>query len=56
MTINSKMNEEATNWAKHIAQLGTLKHASSEERNGDGENIYYSCGRAATGGSVTTSW
>ena len=56
MTINSKMNEEAANWAKRMADLGTLRHSSNEERNGDGENIYYSCGMAATGGTVTTSW
>ena len=55
MTMNSRMNE-AGEWAAHMASLGRLVHASSEERNGDGENIYYGCGMSVTVGSVTTEW
>ncbi|XP_028391914.1 uncharacterized protein LOC114516587 [Dendronephthya gigantea] len=56
MKLNTEMNAQAAKWAKHMASLGTLKHAESNERNGDGENIYYSCGMAASGGSVTNEW
>ena len=56
MKLNKDMNAKATKWAKYMASLGTLKHSESKERDGNGENIYYSCGMAATGGGVTTEW
>ena len=56
MKLNQEMNAMATKWAKHMSSLGRLEHAKSEERNGDGENIYYGCGMAVTGGGVTTEW
>ena len=56
MKLNQGMNANAAKWAEHMASLGTLKHAESEERDGNGENIYYGCGMAVTGGGVTTEW
>ena len=56
MKLNQDMNAKAAKWAKYMASLGTLKHSKSSERDKDGENIYYGCGMAVTGGGVTTEW
>ena len=56
MTLNSAMSQSAAAYAQKLVQLGTLKHSSSEERDGDGENLYYSCGMEVSGASVTKSW
>lgn len=56
MKLNKQMCQMAEEWAKHMASLGTLKHAESEERNGDGENIYYGCGQLITGSDTTEKW
>ena len=58
MTLNSQMNEEAAEWAEHWASKGSLEieHSPHNKRNGDGENIYLSCGIPVSGQSVTTEW
>lgn len=43
MTLDKEMCEQAKEYAEVLAALGTLTHASPEERNGQGENLYYSC-------------
>ena len=35
----------AQSWAEHIAAQGKLSHASKDERNGHGENLYWSKSR-----------
>ena len=60
MTLNAKMCDEAEAYAKTLAKLGKLQHASSEERRGDGENLAYSCssepGAVMTAGQATANW
>jgi hypothetical protein len=56
MSLNKDMNAQAAKWAQYLTSLGKMKHADIKERNGNGENIYYSCGLAVTGGDVTTAW
>lgn len=56
MKLNKDMNAKAAEWAKYMASLGTLKHAEQDERDSNGENIYYGCGAPVTGGGVTTEW
>ena len=56
MKLNPDMSANAAKWAEHMASLGTLEHAESEERDGNGENIFYACGMAVTGGFVTRQW
>ena len=60
MTLNAKMSDEAEEYAKKLAKLGRLEHASSEERGGDGENLAYACssepGALLTTGQATANW
>lgn len=43
MTLDRAMSDQAKAYAGKLAATGTLKHASSAERNGNGENLYYAC-------------
>ena len=60
MTLNAKMSDEAEAYAKKLAKLGRLQHASSEDRRGDGENLAYACssepGAIMTAGQATANW
>ena len=44
MKINTEMSAGAVEWAEHLASTGTSVHSDRDDRNGDGENIYNSCG------------
>ena len=57
MTLNAEMSRQAAEYARKIAQLGELSHASAEERNNDGENLSMGCdsdGQTTT--EATTNW
>ena len=58
MTLNAEMSQEAAAYAEKIANLGQLKHASPEERNGDGENLSFKCGidKGQTAAEAVTGW
>ncbi|XP_028392017.1 Golgi-associated plant pathogenesis-related protein 1-like [Dendronephthya gigantea] len=56
MKLNTEMNAQAEKWAQHIASEGMLQHSDSEQRNGDGENLFYRCQMPLTGGFATTEW
>ena len=58
MTLNAEMSQEAAAYAEKIANLGQLKHASPEERNGDGENLSFKCGmeKGQTVAEAVTNW
>ena len=43
MTLNRKMCDEAKAYADKLAQMRTLRHASKEERHGQGENLSMGC-------------
>jgi hypothetical protein len=51
------MAKEAQAFAEKVAKSGKLQHASREERNGDGENVFMMMGKAeVTGEDVVGSW
>lgn len=58
MKLNRKMCDEAAAYAKIIAQSGSLKHSSRNEREGQGENLAMGCstkkGQTITEG--VTNW
>ena len=59
LTLNAEMNKEAAAYAEKIAQLGSLQHASSEERKGYGENLSMGCSSNKGGQTATeavTNW
>ena len=43
MKLDEQMSKSAEEYAKKIAQMGTLKHSSSDERSGNGENLAMKC-------------
>ena len=43
MKLDRKMCDEAKAYAEVIAQMGQLKHSTSEERGGHGENLSMGC-------------
>ncbi|XP_068722617.1 uncharacterized protein [Montipora capricornis] len=43
MTLDREMCDQAKAYAEILAANGNLTHASSEERNGQGENLFSSC-------------
>ena len=43
MKLDEEMTKSAEEYAKKIAQMGTLKHSSSDERSGNGENLAMKC-------------
>ncbi|XP_067055630.1 uncharacterized protein [Acropora muricata] len=58
MTLNAEMSQQAAAYAQKIANLGTLQHASREERNGDGENLSMGCStkKGQTAAEAVTNW
>jgi len=41
LTINEKLNTEAQDWAKHLAEKDGLEHSPKDSRkNGKGENLF----------------
>ena len=56
MTLNSKMSKEAEEYAKKIAKLRRLQHSSPKERNGQGENLAYSCKSGDTKDDFATKY
>jgi uncharacterized protein YkwD len=42
---NNDLARQAQAWAEKIARQNTLNHATSKERNGDGENLAYFGGK-----------
>ncbi|XP_074618603.1 Golgi-associated plant pathogenesis-related protein 1-like [Acropora palmata] len=58
MTLNAEMSQQAAAYAEKLANLGQLKHASREERNGDGENLSFKCGpeKGQTAAEAVTNW
>lgn len=58
MTLDKAMCQEAATYAAELARMGTLKHSSKEQRNGQGENLSMGCSTKA-GQTVTqavTNW
>ena len=43
MKLDRQMCDEAKAYAEKIAQEGQMKHSTSEERNGQGENLSMGC-------------
>ena len=53
------MSQQAAAYAQKLAQMGTLQHASSEERQGHGENLSMGCSTNKGGQTATeavTNW
>ena len=43
MTLNKTMCNMAKEYADKIARMGMLKHSTSQERDGNGENLSMGC-------------
>ena len=56
MKINTEMSAEAAEWAEHLASTGTPEHPDRDDRNSDGENLYYSCGSYDPVGDGVKEW
>ena len=58
MTLDKTMCNMAQAYAETLAQTGTFQHSSSDERNGDGENLSYGCSTEAaqTVDDAVTNW
>ena len=59
MKLDTQMNLDAAKYAKHLADLGTLAHSNSSDRQGDGENLAYICAsknNGYTGAEPTQQW
>ena len=58
MTLDRKMCDEAKAYAHKLAQTRTLKHASKEERLGQGENLSMGCStnKAQAMEDAVTNW
>ena len=57
MKLNALMSREAAEYARKIAQMGVLVHASPSERDNQGENLSMGCdndGQTTT--EATTNW
>ena len=57
MKLNALMSREAAEYARKIAQMGVLAHASAEDRDNQGENLSMGCdndGQTTT--EATTNW
>ena len=40
LTWSDKLARDAQQWARHLARQGTMRHSSSSERDGQGENLW----------------
>ncbi|XP_078365331.1 uncharacterized protein LOC144649653 isoform X1 [Oculina patagonica] len=58
MTLDRQMCDQAKAWAERLAQRGQLQHSSSQEREGQGENLSYGCSsnQAQTMEEAVTGW
>lgn len=57
LSWDANMAQEADAYCNELIKLGKLKHASNEDRNGDGENLYWSQNsQAATIEDASKSW
>ena len=58
MTLDRTMCDEAKAYAQTLVALGTLKHSSSEERDGQGENLSMGCStnQAQAVEEAVTNW
>ena len=54
MRLNDDMSQQATAYAGRLARMGKLKHSSSRERLGQGENLAMSCGYGGLSGQRAT--
>ena len=54
MRLNDDMSQQATAYAGRLARMGKLKHSSSRERPGQGENLAMSCGYGGLSGQRAT--
>ena len=43
MTLDRNMCDKAKEYAEILADMGRLKHSTSQERDGNGENLSYGC-------------
>lgn len=52
------MCDQAKAYAQKLAQLGTLRHSSKEQREGQGENLSMGCStnKAQTMEEAVTNW
>lgn len=58
MTLNAEMSKSAADYAATIANLGSLQHSDSSERDNAGENLSYGCSSSAgqTPEEAVTNW
>lgn len=58
MTLDRQMCDKAEEYAQKLAQMGTLQHASQQEREGNGENLSMGCStnQAQTMEEAVTNW
>lgn len=59
MTLDRAMSDQAKAYAGKLAAMGKLQHASSAERNGNGENLYFACTSGAnlpSTGDAVKAW
>ena len=50
MRLDNEMNNRAAAYARKLARIRQMKHATSEERKGNGENLAYGCKYGASEG------
>ncbi|KAJ7374885.1 hypothetical protein OS493_005238 [Desmophyllum pertusum] len=58
MTLDREMCNSAAQWAKNIAELGTLEHSTSDQRPNQGENLSMGCStdKPQTMKEAVTNW
>ena len=52
MTLDKEMCQQAAAYAAKLAKKGTLKHSTTDERQGQGENLSMGC--STRGGQTAT--
>lgn len=58
MTLDRQMCDQAKDYAVKLAQSGSFKHSSKQERQGQGENLSMGCStnRAQAMEEAVTNW
>ncbi|MEM6405322.1 MAG: CAP family protein [Pseudomonadota bacterium] len=56
LTSDATLSKEAQAWAEHLLATGTLKHSSSDQRSGAGENLYFASQSNQTFSQAQIDW
>ena len=58
MTLDREMCDSAAQWAKYIAELGSLEHSTEDKRPNQGENLSMGCStdKPQTVKEAVTNW